>query len=197
MSSSNLADACWNCNFAEAKQFLDCGADVDNPGGGNPLVYAAYQGQLAIVQLLLDHGADTTIRENGGSGKSAEDHAREKGYTGIAELIHDAAGRKRGPKENWVKMGDTTVAFVGTYPELKRRLTHIFNFETRERLIITENQKTKVETSPPPTSFDDLPPSAVEKAYDEFTRFGGVADRDFALHGTESIAKPKHGLDLK
>jgi hypothetical protein len=70
-------------------------------------------------------------------------------------------------------MNDTTVAKTGSFPQLNRRLTEIFNFETRERLVISENLKTGAETMTAPESFAALAKELVEKAANELQKLGG------------------------
>ncbi len=63
------------------------GAEVNHVYEGTltPLVVAASQGDLNLVRLLLDHGADPNL--GGMEGKSALDLAKEKGSREIAEVL--------------------------------------------------------------------------------------------------------------
>jgi hypothetical protein len=85
--------------------------------------------------------------------------------------------------ETWVLMGEQKIARVSVHPALKRRLTEIFNFESRERLIISENLRTQAETLSPPVSFDATPEKLLAKALDALRDLGGSAEDD-AVFGT-------------
>ena len=57
----------------------------DTPGGVTPLMAAAAGGHEAVVELLLQHGADPALRDE--EGRSAAAHARAEGYTHLAERL--------------------------------------------------------------------------------------------------------------
>lgn len=59
--------------------------DARDNSDWTPLHWAAYNDKVQIVQVLLNNGADPTIRTN--DGRTAEDLAREKGYNSIIELL--------------------------------------------------------------------------------------------------------------
>jgi len=63
---------------------LDMGAAVDtrDPFGGTPLMYATRSGFVEITQILLDRGADRTLRDN--AGKTAFDHVATAEAKGTA-----------------------------------------------------------------------------------------------------------------
>lgn len=61
----------WACGFATPEMVgLLCrhGADANLPNavGGTPLHDAAERGEAGIIRVLLDHGADRTVRCSGG-----------------------------------------------------------------------------------------------------------------------------------
>lgn len=68
------------------------------------------------------------------------------------------------PGETWALMSKTSVAHVTSSEIINRKLTEIFNFESRERVQITENLKTGVESIGKPESFDTLGPETVSRA---------------------------------
>ena len=86
-------------------------------------------------------------------------------------------------------MGEAQVARVGVYPALARRLTHIFNFESRERLIITENLKTGAESVTNPEKFDALEEGHLAKALAAFRELGGKVE-DSAVFARSPGKKP-------
>jgi len=79
-------------------------------------------------------------------------------------------------------MGDGIVAKVGTFPAMNRRLAEIFNFENKERVIISENLKTGAETLGQPEKFSALADEIVQRAAEQLQRLGGSsAKKSFNL----------------
>jgi ankyrin repeat protein len=70
-----------------ARLLLERGAPVNarqapGEGGFTPLMEAAFNGQVEMVELLMRHGADASLKDR--DGKTAADHARERGHAGLA-----------------------------------------------------------------------------------------------------------------
>jgi ankyrin repeat protein len=196
MAEYPLMEAAKRGDYAEVRERLERGDDVDKKDGTgcNALIWAANNGHTDVVQLLIDHGADLSVTTRDGRtiAKLAKPH-RE-----TAAVVARATQKPRKPEEpeKWVAMGAATVAFVGNYPGIERRLTQVFNFETRQQLVFSENLRTRAETAATPVSFDDLPQAVIEKALAEFTRLGGTTDRDLALYGENRLAKPRNARPL-
>lgn len=86
-----------------ARVLIDSGADVNwiDGEGVTPLILAAFKNHLELVQLLLDHGADTTVRDQWD--RTALDYALRRGEEdAIAQLLpnhllrnHHRLGRKQ------------------------------------------------------------------------------------------------------
>ena len=68
------------------------------------------------------------------------------------------------PTDEWALMSEKSVAHVTASPVIGRKLTEIFNFENRERVIISENLKTGAETIGAGEAFDKLSPDTVKRA---------------------------------
>jgi hypothetical protein len=193
MSERSLIEAVKDGDIRAVQRMLEEGADVNQLAGHDTaLHWAANRGNTAMARLLVEHGANISAKTSGGS--TALDIARSSGHSDFVSFLLTAVQQPRKPPPNpekWVPVGASSVAFVGHYPELDRRLTQIFNFETRQHVLLSENLSSKAESMAAPTSFDDLPPQAVEKALDEFERLGGKPDRDFALQGQAGLNKPR------
>jgi ankyrin repeat protein len=72
--------------------------DAESPNGSTPLMMAAHYGSETAVKLLLDAGADATMRNQ--LGLSAIDFANRAGRKTAAELIA-ASVRRAQPKGKW------------------------------------------------------------------------------------------------
>lgn len=160
------------------------GLDRQDSNGHTPLHYAVMYGHKQMVDFLLEKGARADIENN--QSQTPLELARERKNLAIIKSL-EAVEKKKEPAaaappvpagdetESWVRMGSSKVAFVGVYPEAGRKLTEIFNFSSRERIIITENLRTGAESMSPPDSFDNIAEEAVQQAFDAFTQLGGKA----------------------
>ena len=86
--------AVWHRNVPAVKALLKSGVDVNKPlvsftrDKVTPLYYAAVEGHLSIVTLLLDAGAN--VREPDDWGVSPLKAARKRGHENIVELLKAA-----------------------------------------------------------------------------------------------------------
>lgn len=82
-----LHSACINDHFSMAKLLCDYGASVNvaQIAGLSPLHISAEFGNIELIILLLEQGAKTDLRMEGG--KLPADLAQEKGYNEIAEIL--------------------------------------------------------------------------------------------------------------
>jgi len=76
-------------NYACEKNMIDIvkllvehGADINQKGGGYPLINACENGNVRIVDYLIDNGADINVR-----GGHALDTAAMEGYTDVVRLL--------------------------------------------------------------------------------------------------------------
>ena len=175
-------------NLEGVRALLDNGADINTLDASHDtaLTWAAYSGHTEIVRLLIERGADITIPNSGG----ATPLQLAKGYNRAeaAKLLERAALK---PCESWKQMGAATVAHVGFYPDIDQTLTSIFNFKSRDRIVIAKCLSTNNQSVGPATGFDALPRAIVEEAVEQFARLGGKPDRDYIFSGTASMDKPK------
>lgn len=81
------------------------------------------------------------------------------------------------PGENWALMSKTSVAHVTTSEAIGRKLTEIFNFHSRERVIITENLVTGAETIGAAEPFERISPETVKRAEIMLSRLSAAAER--------------------
>lgn len=185
-------------NLAELRQALDAGADINevNSVGDTALLWAAWAGNAEVVRLLVERGADRTIRNRNGSLTALELAIRAQ-HPEVVAILEAADRLPAAPTEKWEKMGASAVAHVGNYPNLDKKITTVFNFASRERYIISESLKAKTQAIGTPVSFDVLAQETVTQALDEFTKLGGKADRDYVLGQQAPLDKPKARLKLE
>ena len=93
-----------------------------------------------------------------------------------------AAAEAPAADAEWALVAKQSVAHVTKMEVLSRKITEIFNFETRERVIITENLKSGAETVSQPDSFDKIAPANVQRAADMLKSLtDGGPKRSFTL----------------
>lgn len=170
-----------------ARLLLEKGLEIDERDrqhGYTPLQWAVYYNRMQMVEFLLEQGADAHIKNN--RGQTALQLARDRNNDAIAYLLeqrekpvrpgYDMPETAEAATETWLRMGDAKVAQVGIYPALERKLTEIFNFESRERIVISENLRTGAENMAAPQSFDTIEEAALQKAAAAYRNLGGTVD---------------------
>lgn len=178
-------------NIDVIRALVDAGAELDVrtlSGEFTPLYRAIEADRGPATEVLVAAGARTDIPD--AEGKTPYDWAKEKSAH-LAAVI-ERERRKSLPAgaaapanedtpippeyesgEKWARMGEAKIARVGTFPDMNRRLTEVFNFESRERVIISENLKTGAESIGQPEAFDTLPEETVLTAASELEKRGG------------------------
>lgn len=207
-SKTAVTYAAQNGNMELTETLAAAGADLNlrDSSGYTPLHYAVMYGRIVMVERLLELGVRTDLKDN--NGLNPLQLAKSRDATRIVEILNDAektasdaampmpasisanpAAENSGGTEQWVLMGEARLAYIGSWPGLGRKLTEIFNFESRERLTITENLKTGAENVTQPVSFDDIGSAAVDKALQAFRQLGGAADAD-TLAAKKRVQRP-------
>lgn len=175
---------------------LKAGAVVDekSKAGNTPFIVAVSRGAVEITRLLAEAGANPDQSDN--KGRSALTLAQYQEYTEIAKIIQEASLKRKktiassnNEDDKWVLLGTDKVAHITTHPEIQRKLTEIFNFESRHQMTITENLYTTAETTPSPICFDQLPQPLLKKAFEKFTQLGGIADKNFVMSSAITLDK--------
>jgi hypothetical protein len=147
---------------------------------------AAAAGHAEIVSILLDHGFDPTLK--GESGKTPMGFAHQGRHENVIGLLAEAQKKQAAlappppkepaPKAEWKLVSEHSVAHVSEMTDIGYKLADVFNFETRERIRIINNLKTKadhVET----TGFAELSDhKQLDDARAALLRFGGTADEE-------------------
>ena len=85
----SLDDAAFHGRLEQVKALIETNPMLVNgpDGKGTPLRQAAAAGHLAIVQYLLDKGADRTLPD--ADGQAALDYARENGHQAVVTLLQN------------------------------------------------------------------------------------------------------------
>lgn len=169
---------------------------------------AARNNRLEMAQFLLAQGISTDIKDKQGRTavsyaqefalsemtallagplpqltpvkQAAQPEPPQKAPPAAVPKLVSAVAPASLPQDNetWALAGKHSVAHISTFPALNRRITEIFNFESRERAAFTENLSLRSETMAPHESFDSLSEDALERALKEYRRLGGKVDDD-------------------
>lgn len=160
-------------------------ADVNAVSGGTgrtALHWAVDNNYVPIVEFLVAKNARVDIADH--DGNTAFDIARDKDLAGLVKLLEtrQAAGipapeaaTSPAADGEWALLGSTRVAHVMDAPALNRRITEVFNFENRERVLITENLKTGAETMTQPEKFETIAEDVIARAAERLKALGGAA----------------------
>ena len=159
--NKKLGEAAKGGKVEEVLSCLQAGAEINGVSETlrTPLMYAAYKGHLRVAEILLQAGADRTLRDN--VNETAEDDARKRGYPEIETLL-----REYTPDEVIFRrqLGDRT-------------LQESFNFITRERIsLIRKSPRGDVEAMTRESFSVIEDESVLRKAFEEHVRRGGKAD---------------------
>lgn len=188
-----LIDAAREGAVMKIISLLERGADIEEKDADldTPLNEAARKGHEEAVRLLIQKGARLTSPNR--NGKTALAWAKSNMHVKAFQILEDAlkAQSTPKPKDEWLLMGTDKVAHISVYPKTGKRLTDIFNFSNRERVVISDDLDTKASAMTPITSFDDLSADIYTRAFKEFTKLGGKADEDFVLRGVKRIEKSR------
>jgi hypothetical protein len=185
-----LVSAIEDGSLAEVKKWLEAGADINGKDryGRTPLCKAVNESQKEIFDYLLDHGARIDIPAGGQTTLQRAEESKKDYFITKLKRATFALMAKETPE--WLLFGTTKLAHVEISPVLERKLTEIFNFESRDRMVIYENLKTGIETIIPPESFDKLDESMIRKAFNAFTKLGGEADEELVFKRSIMDKKP-------
>lgn len=185
--------AAHNGDLDSAKALVEKGAHLDVRNKKDELTaawYAVASDRGAMLEFLISAGARTDLP--GKDDKTPADLAKEK-YPRLQKIIETTMratpaaampvtvaavplaneNKPVASGETWALMNPTTIAKIAEMPVLNRKITEIFNFESRERLIISENLKTGAETLGVAESFSTLADLVLARATDELKKAGG------------------------
>ena len=85
MDANGFTDAARDGRIDEVRRGLAQGlVDIQNESGGTAMIYAAKNGKIDIVELLISKGGNPSIRDN--SGKSAMDWLKERHPSKVDEV---------------------------------------------------------------------------------------------------------------
>ncbi|MEZ0225004.1 MAG: ankyrin repeat domain-containing protein [Alphaproteobacteria bacterium] len=178
-----LHNAAFNGDLDVVKALVEAKADIDaviRTNNRTALHWAVDKEMAGVIEFLVKSGARTDIADK--SGRTPIELAKGKShllklFKGAEPVPAPAAAADAG--ERWALIGKNRIAHHGSYPDIGRKITEIFNFESRERTVISENLKTGAETLSPPESFDNLSEDALRKALAEFRAAGGAVSDEF------------------
>lgn len=167
------------------KLLIERGADVNALDNAKraPLHYAAVRGDAEMIKILLAAGAHVNILSD--SGRFPWRYAEEAGHDYLAQCLkaegqkqRQAVEKKKAADEPWALLGEDRIAHTTVEKQIGYRLTEIFNFSARTYTKIARNLQSGAE-GVMEKSFDEFSDKTmIEKAHDNLTRLGGVADRN-------------------
>ncbi|MDD9900490.1 MAG: ankyrin repeat domain-containing protein, partial [Alphaproteobacteria bacterium] len=173
------------------RRMIAAGADVnlrsDDTKSWTPLHYAVAHRNTDTVLALVKGGADPTLysagNENSGRKQTPIHIAVNERQEDILLLLARSARKEEilpeasiaeEPDTVWQKQGDTKIAQVETLPALSRRITTLFNFNSGQCTVMTENLETGHEAVCS-NNMAEMNAAAVQSAADEFIAQGGDA----------------------
>jgi len=167
--NDSLYKAATDGKVGDVRDLLERGAHPDGNDNGLPLIYAAYNGHLDVVNILLEAGASTEFRDRDGN---AADNARKKGFLEIALILES-------PRSAAAESADE-VALQRPFRDRLRVLEEIFNFVTLERVSLLRKGKYGQIEAMTITGFsmieDKSDESQLRKAFNEHVKRGGKVD---------------------
>jgi hypothetical protein len=169
--NEELAIAAREGDTMEVRALLEKGADVNYRGEDlrTPLMEAAYNGRRRISEILLDAGADRTLRD--AYGATAAEDARAEGHAEVAKFIENYVRPKRDI------MREKADEIIICRPLSDRILEEIFNFSAMERIsLVRDGRNGPVEAITRESFAEVADQSALRKAFEEHVRRGGTAD---------------------
>ncbi len=148
-----------------------------------PLMVAAQYGQVGVIDVLLDHGAD--LFHCSRNGDTALSIAHEKKNADTAVYLRKKVAQTRSERKTqekarldegqWTLTGHSEVTLVRDIetPEIRQRLTEVFNFENRMQTTIVF-KKNGGQLSAFRRYFDEIPDvTELEKAHGQLVALGG------------------------
>ena len=97
VSDWDFHTACFNNEMGPIRRYVsDQGDDIDATGGfgWTGLHEAAYEGHVEVCRFLVENGADTAKRDDGG--KTAAQYAEERNYPMVLAVLDPARARELG-----------------------------------------------------------------------------------------------------
>ncbi len=195
--------ACGKGSIRVVEALLNKGAAIDR----NTLGWTVHKNGEDIAQLLLNRGADPLVTDVNGrkasliaqqekwnalyailleaeratqARREEQQRAAEQRQRDIENMLdtHLAAAKVFAALPAWSRPTPERVMHVERIPGLDSDLVDIFNFATRERIVVTKDMKSGAEFPSAPVSFDAVNRDVLQKAFCAFTTLGGSADAE-------------------
>lgn len=185
MNANEFYNAACQGDLARMKHYLAEGGHVDDYAPSNQwnaLGGAVYNARPEAVQFLIEQGASPFLLCQG---KTPREWAVTNNRCQFVEILKRAETDyiiRTTPE--WSLLGSTNLVHISLSPHIDRKLTEIFNFESRQLLTTYENTKTGEEKMLPVASFDDLDEKMLQKNLEILTSLGGKANPDTVFRRT-------------
>jgi ankyrin repeat protein len=162
------------------KDLAAAGADLNATSretGRTGLHWAVVNGHAPVIEFLLTQpNIRTDIVDR--DGYTAAGIAKKKGEARLISMFEEKPAAPAAPAaandSGWKLMGPARVAQIASDTDIGRRITEIFNFESRERIVISENLRTGAEAVTQPEKFETLAEDTVARAEERLKVLGGA-----------------------
>ena len=151
--------AAHNNNIDVVRILLDAGADrtIEDKEGLRPIDKAVVGGHTEVAELLRDYelSGDVVAKvvdrpaeiKAQGQESPVEKEPPPQEEKNDVPVVCETAPLACEAEAVWEKQGNAAIARVETYPALQRRVTSLFNFQSRHCTVLTENLKTGQESA--------------------------------------------------
>ncbi len=180
-------------NAGASPHILDC-------RGASPIALEKQQHQPSKLILDLLQGKTEKEDKTAISLKKRQEHSASL----VLDLLQAIALKKEATFTDvntqkdtaWKMLGEDKIAHIETHAEIGKRITDIFNFVNKERMVLTEDLKQGHQGVSPVMSFSEVSFEVLKRAFDIYKSKNGSMSEEEALFNTSgfSMRKPNGGM---
>ncbi len=186
-----------------AKRNIDI--DARNADGQTALHIAVKKKDITAIQILSKAGASPHICDRSGVTPLSLEERQEEPSGFVMDLLQGMKTEGKKTADNvhiheqrdtaWEMLGENKIAHVETHTEIGKRITDIFNFANKERLILSEDLKQGHQGISPVMPFAEVSFDVLKRAFDVYkSKNGSISEEDALFNNTGfSLHKPNGG----